>query len=135
LPTRKPSKTSSWPLAQGSPATAAYAPRELDDHSFGPEDIASISAAFEAALGQLALPRARPERGFFSGAAIDELGANVMKQAAGLKDLELGMLLPGIKINTSETDFYPIKQMQMQRFNGERWQSIGPVMSGDFSGS
>jgi branched-chain amino acid transport system substrate-binding protein len=61
--------------------------------------------------------------------------ANVMKQAASLKDLELGMLLPGIKINTSETDFYPIKQMQMQRFNGERWQSIGPVMSGDFSGS
>jgi branched-chain amino acid transport system substrate-binding protein len=61
--------------------------------------------------------------------------ANVMKQAASLKDLELGMLLPGIKINTSETDFYPIKQMQMQRFNGERWQSIGPVMSADFSGS
>jgi branched-chain amino acid transport system substrate-binding protein len=61
--------------------------------------------------------------------------ANVMQQAASLKDLELGMLLPGIKINTSETDFYPIKQMQMQRFNGERWQSIGPVMSGDFSGS
>jgi len=61
--------------------------------------------------------------------------ANVMKQAASLKDLELGMLLPGIKINTSETDFYPIKQMRMQRFNGERWQSIGPVMSGHFSGS
>jgi hypothetical protein len=40
LPTRKPSKTSSWPLAQGSPAAAAYAPRELDDHSFAPEDIA-----------------------------------------------------------------------------------------------
>jgi hypothetical protein len=36
-------------------AAAAYAPRELDDHSFGPEDIASMSAAFEAALGQLGL--------------------------------------------------------------------------------
>ena len=60
--------------------------------------------------------------------------ANVMKQAASLKDLELGMLLPGIKINTSITYFYPIKKIQMQRFNGERWQSIGPVMSGDFSG-
>ena len=46
-------KTSSSPLAQGNPAAAAYAPRELDDHSFGPEDIASMSAAFEAALGQL----------------------------------------------------------------------------------
>jgi branched-chain amino acid transport system substrate-binding protein len=61
--------------------------------------------------------------------------ANVMKQAASLKDLELGMLLPGIKINTSETDFYPIKQLQMQRFNGQRWESIGPIMSGNLSGS
>jgi branched-chain amino acid transport system substrate-binding protein len=60
---------------------------------------------------------------------------NVMKQAANLKNLELGMLLPGIKINTSATDFYPIRQMQMQRFSGERWESIGPVMSGDIGGS
>jgi branched-chain amino acid transport system substrate-binding protein len=60
---------------------------------------------------------------------------NVMKQAASLKDLELGMLLPGIKINTSPTDFYPIQQMQMQRFDGQRWERIGPVMSGDLSGS
>jgi branched-chain amino acid transport system substrate-binding protein len=41
------------------------------------------------------------------------------------------MLLPGIKINTSATDFYPIEQMQMQRFTGERWELIGPVMSGN----
>jgi len=60
---------------------------------------------------------------------------NVMKQAASLKDVEFGMLLPGIKINTSATDFYPIKQMQLQRFNGERWQSIGPVMNGNLGGS
>ena len=60
---------------------------------------------------------------------------NVMKQAANLKDLELPMLLPGIKINTSPTDFYPIQQMQMQRFDGHRWERIGPVMSGDLSGS
>jgi branched-chain amino acid transport system substrate-binding protein len=56
---------------------------------------------------------------------------NVMKQAASLKDLEFGMLLPGIKINTSATDFYPIEQMQMQRFTGDRWELIGPVMSGN----
>jgi branched-chain amino acid transport system substrate-binding protein len=56
--------------------------------------------------------------------------ANVMKQAANMKDLEFGMLLPGIKINTSATDFYPIQQMQMQRFTGEKWELIGPVMSG-----
>jgi branched-chain amino acid transport system substrate-binding protein len=60
---------------------------------------------------------------------------NVMKQAANLKNLELGMLLPGIKINTSPTDFYPIQQMQMQEFTGERWKSIGPVMRGDIGGS
>ena len=60
---------------------------------------------------------------------------NVMKQAANLKDFELEMLLPGIKINTSPTDFYPIEQMQMQRFNGERWEPIGPVLSGDLGGN
>ena len=43
------------------------------------------------------------------------------------------MLLPGIKINTSATDFYPIEQMQMMRFNGERWQLFGPVLNGGTS--
>ena len=60
---------------------------------------------------------------------------NVMKQAASLSNLELGMLLPGIKINTSATDFYPIEQMQMQRFNGERWEPIGPVLSAQIGGT
>jgi len=60
---------------------------------------------------------------------------NVMKQAASLKDFEVGMLLPGIKINTSATDFYPIQQMQMQRFTGDRWELIGPVMEGAVGGS
>jgi branched-chain amino acid transport system substrate-binding protein len=55
---------------------------------------------------------------------------NVMKQAANLKDLQLGMLLPGIAINTSPTDFAPIKQMQMEKFNGERWELFGPVLTG-----
>ena len=55
---------------------------------------------------------------------------NVMKQAANLEDLELPMLLPGIRINTSSTDFSPIKQMQMRRFDGEHWQLFGPVITG-----
>ncbi len=59
---------------------------------------------------------------------------NVMKQAASLKNLELGMLLPGVKINTGSTDFAPIKQMQMQRFNGETWELFGPVMTGEVGG-
>jgi branched-chain amino acid transport system substrate-binding protein len=57
--------------------------------------------------------------------------ANVMKQAASLKQLNQPMLLPGITINTSDKDFAPIKQMQMQKFNGERWELFGPVMTGD----
>ena len=52
---------------------------------------------------------------------------NVMKQAASLKALKLGMLLPGITINTSPDDFAPIKQMQMQKFNGEIWDLFGPI--------
>ncbi len=57
-----------------------------------------------------------------------------MKQAANLTNLEFGMLLPGIKINTSPNDFAPIKQMQMQRFNGESWELFGPVMTGEVGG-
>ena len=59
---------------------------------------------------------------------------NVMKQAANLKNLELGMLLPGITVNTGANDFAPVKQMQMQRFNGESWELFGPVMSGEAGG-
>jgi branched-chain amino acid transport system substrate-binding protein len=56
---------------------------------------------------------------------------NVMKEAATLHELELPMLLPGIKINTSPTDFFPVKQMQMGRFNGERWDLFGPIITGE----
>jgi branched-chain amino acid transport system substrate-binding protein len=60
---------------------------------------------------------------------------NVMKQAASLKGVKLPMLLPGIEINTSATDFYPIEQMQMQKFTGERWELFGEVISGGGGGS
>jgi branched-chain amino acid transport system substrate-binding protein len=60
---------------------------------------------------------------------------NVMKQAANLKDLALGMLLPGVLINTSPTDFAPIKQQQLARFNGVRWERFGPIMNGAIGGS
>jgi branched-chain amino acid transport system substrate-binding protein len=55
---------------------------------------------------------------------------NVMKQAANLHDLSLPMGLPGITINTSPTDFAPIKQVQMGRFDGARWQLFGPLLAG-----
>jgi branched-chain amino acid transport system substrate-binding protein len=60
--------------------------------------------------------------------------ANVMKQAANLKDFEPAGLLPGIKINTSATDFYPIEQFQMMRFKGESWELFGPVIDGEVGG-
>ncbi len=59
--------------------------------------------------------------------------ANIMKQAASLKDFELDTLLPGIKINTSPTDFAPIKQLQMMRFKGEKWDLFGPIITDDLS--
>jgi branched-chain amino acid transport system substrate-binding protein len=55
---------------------------------------------------------------------------NIMRQAANLHDLALPMLLPGITINTSPTDFAPIKQIRMARFDGRRWQLFGPLISG-----
>ncbi|HEY0851473.1 MAG TPA: ABC transporter substrate-binding protein [Bradyrhizobium sp.] len=59
---------------------------------------------------------------------------NVMKQAANLKNLELGGLLPGVKVNTSPTDFAPISQVQLMRFKGETWELFGEIMSGDVGG-
>jgi branched-chain amino acid transport system substrate-binding protein len=55
---------------------------------------------------------------------------NLMKRAANLRDFTVPLLLPGIKIDTSPTDFAPIKQVQMARFDGERWQLFGPVLTG-----
>ncbi len=59
---------------------------------------------------------------------------NVMKQAAGIRDLELDGLLPGIKINTSATNFAPISQLQLARFKGDSWERFGNIISGDVSG-
>jgi branched-chain amino acid transport system substrate-binding protein len=56
---------------------------------------------------------------------------NVMKQAANLKDLRLGLLLPGIAINTGPDDYYPIEQMQMTRFDGAHSVPFGPVISAE----
>jgi branched-chain amino acid transport system substrate-binding protein len=55
---------------------------------------------------------------------------SVMRQAANLKNLELPMFLPGIKINTAPGDFYPIEQMQLARFDGKRWVLFGEVLTG-----
>jgi branched-chain amino acid transport system substrate-binding protein len=59
---------------------------------------------------------------------------NVMKQAASIKNLELEGLLPGIKVNTSATDFAPISQVQLVKFKGETWERFGEILSGDTGG-
>jgi branched-chain amino acid transport system substrate-binding protein len=53
---------------------------------------------------------------------------NVMKQASSLKNLELPMFLPGIKITTSPTDYRIIKQLQLMRFDGKQWVLFGDVI-------
>jgi branched-chain amino acid transport system substrate-binding protein len=59
---------------------------------------------------------------------------NIMKQAANLKDFRTEVLLPGIKINTSPTDFAPIDQLQLMQFKGERWVLFGDIISGEVGG-
>jgi branched-chain amino acid transport system substrate-binding protein len=53
---------------------------------------------------------------------------NLMKQAANLKNVELPLLLPGIKVNTSPTDFAPIEQEQLAKFDGEKWALFGETI-------
>jgi branched-chain amino acid transport system substrate-binding protein len=60
--------------------------------------------------------------------------ANIMKQAASIKNLELGGLLPGVKVNTSDTDFAPLSQLQLTRFKGETWERFGDILSSDVGG-
>jgi ABC-type branched-subunit amino acid transport system substrate-binding protein len=59
---------------------------------------------------------------------------NVMKQAANLKNFRTEVLLPGITVNTSPTDFAPISQLQLQRFKGEKWELFGDIISADVGG-
>jgi branched-chain amino acid transport system substrate-binding protein len=59
---------------------------------------------------------------------------NIMKQAASLKDFPPDTLLPGIKINTSATDFAPIEQLKMMQFKGEKWDFFGDIISAETGG-
>jgi branched-chain amino acid transport system substrate-binding protein len=59
--------------------------------------------------------------------------ANVMKQAADLRDVTVKGLLPGIKINTSPTDFAPVSQLQLMKFKGDTWERFGDIISSDVS--
>ena len=56
---------------------------------------------------------------------------NVMKQAANFQKFRVPCLLPGITINTSPTDFYPIQSVQLEAFKGQSWELFGEVMSAE----
>jgi len=55
---------------------------------------------------------------------------NIMKQATNLKDVALPMLLPGIRVNTSPTNYFPIREVQLMRFDGKGWQRFGEIIEG-----
>ncbi|WJR78847.1 ABC transporter substrate-binding protein [Bradyrhizobium sp. NP1] len=59
---------------------------------------------------------------------------NVMKQAASLKDFAPDTLIPGIKVNTSATDFAPIEQLKMMQFKGGKWELFGDIISAETGG-
>ncbi len=59
---------------------------------------------------------------------------NIMKQAASIKNLELGGLLPGVKVNTSASDFAPLSQLQLMRLKGESWERFGEILNADVGG-
>jgi branched-chain amino acid transport system substrate-binding protein len=59
---------------------------------------------------------------------------NIMKQAASLKNVELGGFLPGVMVNTSATDFAPLSQLQLMKLKGETWERFGDVISADVGG-
>ncbi len=56
-----------------------------------------------------------------------------MRQAANFQKLRVPMLLPGITVSTSPTDYYPIQAVQLQRFKGETWDLFGEVMAAEGS--
>ena len=60
---------------------------------------------------------------------------NVMQHAAGLHNVALPMLLPGITVSTSPADFAPVKQMQLEKFDGTTWKLFGGVISSSAAGS
>ena len=59
--------------------------------------------------------------------------ANLMKQAASFQKYRVPLLLPGITVNTSPTDFYPIQAVQLAKFSKETWELFGDVMHAESS--
>ena len=52
-----------------------------------------------------------------------------MQQATSIRDLQLPMIIPCVKVNTSATDYHQLEQLRMQRFDGKRWVPFGEIIS------
>ena len=54
---------------------------------------------------------------------------NIMHKALSLEDFTTPLLLPGVTINTSATNYFPIREFHLLRFNGENWELFGDLLS------
>ena len=122
-----------FPLAQAAPMNKA-------DYTAGKTRITTQYKSDKAACASLTANAKDVNNAYgYAFAAImvkvlEQCGADVtretiMKQATNLRDWESPMLLPGIRINTSPTDYFPIEQMRMARFDGEKWALFGDLLS------
>ncbi len=86
-------------------------------------DVTDANYAYAYSVGGVTLQTLKQCNGDFSR-------ENILKQATNLQNLQLPMLLPGIVVNTSPTNYHPIRQEQLQRWNGTRWELFGNVIEG-----
>jgi len=92
---------------------------------------------YDAAGNSWTTLRGESDRALVLGSHLDSVpngGWSPLEQAANIKDLQLGGILPGIKVNTSATDFAPIAQLQLMKFKGDKWDLFGEIISGDVGG-
>ena len=131
-------KPAGFENAQGI-LTADYLKDPTDPQCAKDKDLQDWNGLHEEVLSRRQ-PRCRRENAYgyavanllvqvLKQAGDDLTRANIMKQAANLKGIELPMILPGIKVNTSPTDFYPIQSVKLQRFKGETWELFGDILS------
>jgi ABC-type branched-subunit amino acid transport system substrate-binding protein len=107
------------PTWKDDPGTKAWS--AFMDKYFPEGDKANVLHAYGYALAETLVQVLRQCRNELSR-------ENVMKQAASLKDFRSEMMLPGITANTSQSDFFPIQQMQMMQFDGSTWRLFGEVI-------
>jgi long-subunit acyl-CoA synthetase (AMP-forming) len=119
-------------------------PREVEEALLTHPQVAEVSVIGrpDPEWGEVDMPGANITEGFYVSGYIhaaataqvirqagnDLTRANIMKQAANLKNFENGMLLPGVKLNTSPTDFYPVENKQLMKWNGKSWEMFGEVL-------